>query len=83
MADYKPSPGLFDLTSKPKTLTAKEHQKIQQLQMNIAEALTHKERYKYMPWAWQRWQEASAELQQIILQHWNHDEIFKGGEASG
>jgi hypothetical protein len=77
---YKPTPGFFDLTEKPKGMSIKTHEKIQQNQMIF---IQEAEKYKDLEFRKNNWvnfeklREYMAQLQQIILTHWPHEMLFK------
>lgn len=76
--NYKPHPGFFDLSNRPKCLTKKEYAQILYLQNFLAEENTRKE-YYLKPYNRHLWDEISnlaAELQLKIFQYWG-DEIFE------
>jgi len=77
---YKPTPGFFDLTEKPKDMTTKTHKKIQQHQMMlIAESEKYKDpEVRKNNWTtFEKLREYMAQLQSIILTHYPHEMLFK------
>lgn len=75
--EYKCPKGFFDISNRPKTLTNKEHKSIQELQLFLSEQQKHSiSLRKYNPIQWQKMKELSADLQQIIFQHWSLEEII-------
>lgn len=75
--DYKPHPGFFDLSEKPRSLSKIEYAKILSIQ-NFLAVQNAKSDYvrKFEPLQWQKLKVLSGQLQQIILQHWG-DTVFK------
>ena len=77
---YKPTAGFFDLTEKPKGMSAKTHKKIQQSQMVfIEESQKYKDpQVRKLNWSvYEKLIEHMAQLQQIILTHWPHEMLFR------
>lgn len=73
---YEQPKGFFDISKCPKSISKTEHKKLQDLQLFLAEQQKHAESLrKYNPIQWQKLKELSAEVQQIIFQHWSLDEI--------
>lgn len=80
MADYKTTPGFFDLTEKPDGMSVKLHNKIQDLQM-----LLISESRKYQDpavkeancHAFEKLRNYMDELQFTIIQLWPHEVLFK------
>jgi hypothetical protein len=76
--NYAPTHGYFDLTIKPKTLTVREHEKIQEFQMIIiAEAKRYQDPKirRNNIYSYQTLLHHMAELQYIILKHWSLDDL--------
>ncbi len=80
MADYKATPGFFDLTEKPEGMSNKQHKKIQDMQMLlISESRKYQDpavreaNYR----AFDKLRNYMAELQFIIIQLWPHEVLFK------
>lgn len=67
---YKPAKGFIDLTEKPKTLTKKEHRKIQELQTFIIKQNERLEIIKQDKHNFYILQDMSAYLNLIIYEHW-------------
>ena len=77
---YTPINGYFDLTEKPKGMSVAAHKKIQSQQMIvIAEIEKYKdpEIRKNNPIPYNQIREIAARLQQIILDNWPHEMLFK------
>jgi len=70
--NYKPHPGFFDLSRKPKCLTEKKYAQILFLQNFIAEENKKKDYYlkPYNKHLWDKLSDLAAELQQIIFRYW-------------
>ncbi len=74
--EYRHPKGFFDISKQPKTLTKKEHKQIQELQLFLSEQQKHADSLRrFNPIQWQKLKELSAELQQIIFEHWSLEEI--------
>lgn len=74
---YRHVKGFFDLTNRPKGLSEKLHRKMQETQMSLVEMQENAEYYKkYLPSQWQRAQEVSADLQQLIFKYYPHEQLF-------
>ncbi len=71
--DYKPHDGFFDLSEQPKTLSKAEYAKVLNIQ-NFLASYRGKEKYikKQHPSQWRKLLSMSAQLQQIIFQHWGN-----------
>lgn len=69
--EYKPRKGFYDLSKKPKTLTKKEHQKLQDTQMILMEVENRKDEYMQDKVNWRVVQEMSAKLQRVIFRHYD------------
>jgi len=70
---YEPHKGFFDLSKKPESLGIMEYAKILKLQNFLADQSKHSDYLrKYNPTQWEKLQELSGELQQIILYHWGN-----------
>lgn len=77
---YTPTPGWFDLTERPKGMSEITHKKIQDQQMIvIAESAKYKDvkTKRDNQFAYDQLREIAAKLQQIILNHWPHEMLFK------
>lgn len=77
---YTPTEGFFDLTERPKGMSAKTHEKIQNMQMVfIAEAEKYKDSVlRQNNWLnFEKLREYMAQLQSIILSHWTHEMLHK------
>lgn len=70
---YEPKKGFYDLSKKPKTLTKKEHQKLQDTQMMLMKVEERKDEFMQDKVNWRVAQEMSAKLQQVILTHYDID----------
>ena len=70
--DYKPCKGFFDLSEKPKELDKKTYEKILNIQNYLIGENQHLNYYlkPYNKILFQKLQELSASLQQIILRYW-------------
>ena len=67
---YKPRKGFYNLSEKPKTLSKREHEKVQRLQMGLMNVGERKNTFIRDKENWRVAQEMSGKLQQIILQHY-------------
>ncbi len=77
---YTPTKGYFDLTERPKSMSAKFHKKLQETQMTlIAEVEKYKdpEVRKNNSATYQKLVQYMAELQSIVLNHYPHEMLFK------
>lgn len=80
---YKPTNGFFNLTEKPKGMSAKTHQKIQKMQMLL---ISQAGRYKDPKVRqdnqanFEELKELMAKFQQVILINWPHEMLFRGEE---
>jgi hypothetical protein len=75
--NYIPPKGFFDISTCPKTLDKQTHLKMQNIQMFLATIQISATYYKtHEKLQWQKAKEMSAELQQVIFQHWSHEELF-------
>lgn len=72
-AEYKIREGFYDLSKKPKTLTKKEHNQIQETQMMLMRVEDRKDIYMKDERNWRIAQQISAKLQQIIFTHYAID----------
>jgi hypothetical protein len=73
---YTNPKGFFDISKRPKSLSKREYEKIQQMQMFLAQQSKNADYLrKYEPLRWEKLKEMSAQLQQIILSHWGLEEI--------
>jgi len=84
--NYKPHPGFFDLSKKPKYLTEKQYAQVLYLQNFIAEENKRKEYYlePFNRHLWDKLSDLAAKLQQIIFRYWGNavfetEGIKKGG----
>lgn len=69
--------GFFDISACPTTLDKQTHLKMQGVQMFLASIQNKAEYYKtHEKQQWQKAKEMSAELQQVIFQHWSEEELF-------
>jgi hypothetical protein len=71
---YKPHNGFFDLSDKPKDLNKRTYAKILKVQTFLMEQNKNIE-YLKQPFnrlEFQKLQQLSADLQGIILKHWNY-----------
>jgi len=78
--EYVPTKGYFDLTERPKGMSAITHKKIQEMQMVVVkEASKYKdqETKKNNQFTYNQLRELAAELQQIIFSNWPHETLFK------
>lgn len=67
---YKPRKGFYDLSKKPKSLTKKEHERVQAIQMVLMQVEGRKKEFMEDETNWRIAQEMSAELQQIVFTHY-------------
>ncbi len=79
MQQYKPTPGYFDLTEKPKSMSDTQHKKIQAIQTDLVrEAQKYRDpevrQWNYV--AFERLQYYMSELQWTILNNWPRDMLF-------
>lgn len=75
--EYKPQSGFLDITHRPKTLSQREHRKLQEAQMMLAHMKQNADYFrKHHPAQWEKAKEVSGELQQMIFRHWSHEELF-------
>jgi dsDNA-binding SOS-regulon protein len=73
---YTNPKGFFDISKRPKSLSKREQEKIQQMQMFLADQNEKREYLKkHEPTQWEKLKDTAAELQQIILSHWSLEEI--------
>jgi hypothetical protein len=73
---YTKQEGFFDITTRPKTLSIRDHKKIQNAQMFLSQQSKNAEYLKkHEPVRWEKLKQCSAELQGIILSHWSLEEI--------
>ena len=76
---YVPTPGWFDLTARPKGMTAARHKKIQDLQTVV---ITEAAKYKNQKvrednrYAFSQLQDIAAELQRTVLANWGADTVL-------
>lgn len=71
--EYKPTPGYFDLTEKPKGMRIVQHKKVQHVQMvfiNEANKYRDPEVRIANDSHFRMLQERMAELQMVILKYW-------------
>lgn len=74
---YKPMSGFFDISTRPKTLDKRTFEKLQAAQTELMHMQEKSEYYKkWHPQQWEKGKELSGQIQQIIFQHWAHDELF-------
>jgi hypothetical protein len=77
MTTYKPTSGFFDISKCPKGLDKRKHEKMQEIQMYLAHLQSKSAYYReYHRIQWEKGKEISADLQQMIFQHYSHDELF-------
>lgn len=76
--EYSPENGFYDLSEKPATLTEKEHEKVQKLQLWLRE-MNGKKQSEHN---WELLKETSAKLQFVIFEHYEPDREFKSKQLS-
>ena len=81
MMEYLPTRGFFDLTERPKGMSATTHKKIQGMQnVLISEAEKYKDpvvRQNNLV-NYEKQKEYMAQVQSIVLSHWPNDMLFYG-----
>lgn len=73
---YTKQEGFFDITSCPKSLSKRDHKKIQNAQMFLSQQSKNADYLKkHAPVRWEKLKAMSGDLQQIILSHWSLEDI--------
>lgn len=70
--EYELRKGFYNLSKKPKTLSKKDHERVQELQMGLMAVEERKDEYMKDARNWRIAQQMSAKLQQVILTHYSH-----------